>query len=60
MYVAYNLRLETSYWRNWGARLRPDYIVARLEHRFSSSLAVDFGNHQMGNSETLVGRDHRF
>ena len=47
-HVAYNLRLETSYWRDRGARLRPDFVVARPEHRFSSSLAVDFGKPPTG------------
>ena len=40
--VAYNLRLETSYFRERGARLRPDFEV-RPEHLFSSSLCVDYG-----------------
>ena len=41
--AAYNLRLETSYFRERGARLRPDYVV-RKEHACSSSLCVDYGS----------------
>lgn len=40
--IAYNLRLETSFLRERGARIRPDF-VERETHAFSSSLCVDFG-----------------
>lgn len=40
--VAYNLRLETSYLRERGARIRPDF-KADKKYAFSSSLCVDYG-----------------
>jgi TCP-1/cpn60 chaperonin family len=40
--TAYNLRLETTYLQERGARLRPDFKVLP-HHAFSSSLAVDYG-----------------
>ena len=40
--VAYNLRLETTYLKERGSRLRSDYEV-RPENIYSSSLCVDYG-----------------
>ena len=40
--VAYNLLLETTYLRERGVRLRPDFKVLP-QHVFSSSLAVNYG-----------------
>jgi TCP-1/cpn60 chaperonin family/FYVE zinc finger len=39
---AYNLRLETTYLKERGARLRSDFKVLP-QHSFSSSLCVDYG-----------------
>jgi hypothetical protein len=40
--VAYNLRLETSYFKERRVGLRPDFVV-RPQHLYSSSLCVDYG-----------------
>ena len=40
--MAYNLRLETSYLRERGARIRPDFEVGK-KYCQSTSLCVDFG-----------------
>lgn len=45
--VAYNLRLETSYLKERGGRLRPDFRVLPC-HTFSSSLAVDYKSPTQG------------
>jgi hypothetical protein len=41
--VAYNLRLETTFLKERGARLRPDFQVLPV-HKWSSSLCVDYGS----------------
>lgn len=40
--TAYNLRLETTYLKERGARLRPDFQLLP-QHAYSSSLCVDYG-----------------
>jgi hypothetical protein len=45
--VAYNLLLETSYLKERGARLRPDFKVLP-KHVFSSSLCIDYGQPPSG------------
>jgi len=40
--VAYNLHLELSYFRERGARIRPDFEVGQ-KYALSSSLCVDYG-----------------
>ena len=39
---AYNLRLETSFFKERNARLRPDYEIQK-ENLFSSSLCINYG-----------------
>ena len=41
--VAYNLRLETSYLRERGARIRPDFQEVGEKYSHSTSLCVDYG-----------------
>lgn len=47
--IAYNLRLETSYLKERGARIRPDFQEAGLKYAHSSSLCVNYGQPPMGN-----------
>lgn len=47
VHVAYNLRLETTFLRERGAVLRPNFSVSTA-HTQSSSLAVDFGSPPVG------------
>lgn len=40
---SYNLKLETCYFRERGARIRPDFQEISKRHTYSSSLCIDYG-----------------